>query len=124
MPEQTPYLPMICSLLCQLGVTANYVGFSYVSCAVLLVIQEPDCLLLATKLLYPEIAKRYKVTWKSVERSIRSVVSAAWERNPALLEKLAMHPLLRKPTPTQFISILALYVATRPHTAGFEISRL
>ena len=96
-------------LLYQLGLTANYTGFFYTSYAVYLAVQEPARLRLVTKRLYPEVAKHYATTWRCVERNIRTAVHVAWNTNPKLLEKLALHPLSRKPKASEFLSILALH---------------
>ena len=66
-------------------------------------------LLLATKWLYPEVAKHYATTWKCVERNIRTAVHAVWNTNPELLKALARHPLPQKPKASKFLSILALH---------------
>lgn len=71
--------------------------------------RQPDSLLLVTKLLYPEVAKRYSTTWKCVERNIRTAIRVVWEENPGSLEDLARHPLSKKPSPSGFLSILALH---------------
>ena len=80
----------VCSLLCQLGITANYNGFFHAAYAVSLAIQNPNRLRLVTKRLYPEVAKRYVTNWKSVERNIRTVVASrgtpirhGWRNCPA-----------------------------------------
>ena len=99
----------VCSLLCQLGITANYNGFFHAAYAVSLAIQNPNRLRLVTKRLYPEVAKRYVTNWKSVERNIRTVVRIAWDTNPARLEELARHPLYQRPTASGFLAILALH---------------
>ena len=95
------------SLLHQLGVTSNYTGFFFTAHAVSLAVQQPERLLLVTKWLYPEVAKRYGTTSGCVERNIRTVVRVAWAANRALLEALAHHPLTARPTASQFLSILA-----------------
>ena len=56
----------VCDMLCRLGATANYRGFSYTAYAVLLCVQQQDRLLLVTKWLYPDVAKRYGTNWKAV----------------------------------------------------------
>lgn len=94
-----------------LGVTANYTGFFHVSYAVFLALERPDSLLLVTKWLYPDVAKQYQTTPAAVERNIRKVVDLVWNGAPDALEQLARHKLTRKPTASQFISILACGVA-------------
>ena len=87
----------VCDMLCRLGATANYRGFSYTAYAVLLCVQQQDRLLLVTKWLYPDVAKRYGTNWKAVERNIRTVITVVWEQNRAMLEGLARRPLLLRP---------------------------
>lgn len=99
----------IYSLLYSLGITANYKGFFHTSYSVYLVANQPERLQLATKLLYPEVAKHYKTTWKNVERNIRTVVTIAWDTNRPLLESMAQHPLSHKPSNTKFLAILATH---------------
>lgn len=70
-------------MLWPLGATANYRGFSYTAYAVLLCVQQQDRLLLVTKWLYPDVAKRYGTNWKAVERNIRTVITVVWEQNRA-----------------------------------------
>ena len=80
---------MYSDMMCRLGATANYRGFSYTAYAVLLCVQQQDRLLLVTKWLYPDVAKRYGTNWKAVERNIRTVITVVWEQNRAMLEGLA-----------------------------------
>lgn len=94
-------------MLCRLGATANYRGFSYTAYAVLLCVQQQDRLLLVTKWLYPDVAKRYGTNWKAVERNIRTVITVVWEQNRAMLEGLARRPLLQRPCAAQFLAILS-----------------
>ena len=58
-----------CDLLYQLGISANYKGFFHAAYAVSLCMERQDRLLLVTKWLYPDVAKRYRTNWKAVERN-------------------------------------------------------
>ena len=87
--ETLPYLNATCDLLYSLGVTANYKGFLHTTYAVSLCMERQDRLLLVTKWLYPDVARRYGTNWKAVERNIRTVSRIAWIRNRVLLESLA-----------------------------------
>ena len=100
------------NVLCQLGITANYTGFFHASYSVLLAMDNPQRLLLVTKWLYPEVAKRYHTTAGAVERNIRTVVLRAWQMNREMLEQMAGCSLAAKPTAAQFISILSTYLQT------------
>ncbi len=95
-----------CALLHRLGVTANYKGYAYAAYAAALCVERPDLLLLVTKNLYPEVARRYQTTWQAVERGIRSVIAVVWARNPALLGRMAGGALEGKPRSTQFLAII------------------
>ncbi|MCI9120568.1 MAG: sporulation protein [Oscillibacter sp.] len=97
----------IYDLLYRLGVTANYTGFFHTAYAVSLCMRQPDRLLLVTKWLYPEVAKRYKTNWKAVERNIRTVSGIIWRENRFLLEQLAGKPLAQRPCTSQLLAILS-----------------
>lgn len=109
--------PEIYNLLYRLGLTANYTGFFYLSCAVELCLERPDRLLLVTKWLYPEVARRYRTNWKSVERNIRTVGGLIWCRNKILLEGLAGCPLFQRPRNTQLLAILTYTLSAQPPDA-------
>lgn len=113
-------LPEIYELLRQLGVTANYTGFSHTAYAVMLCIEQPDRLLLVTKWLYPEVAKHCKTNWKAVERNIRTVNGIIWRENRPLLEMLARRRLERQPRNAQLLSILADSLDTAYQKAANE----
>ena len=100
-------LTRVYDLLYRLGITANYAGFFHTADAVALCVECPDRLLLVTKLLYPDVARRHGTSWKAVERNIRTVIAIVWEKSPVLLEYLAGRPLDKKPKTAQFLSILA-----------------
>lgn len=115
MLADTVTITEIYQFLHQLQLPATSHGFFYTAYAVLLAIQQPERLLLVTKRLYPEVARRYETTWSAVERSIRTAIGVIWERNPALLEQAAGYRLTKKPCSSQFIAILAGYLSH--HTA-------
>lgn len=101
-------------LLYQLGVTANYTGFFHMAYAVSLCMEQPDRLLLVTKWLYPEVAKRYSTNWKAVERNIRTVSCIIWREGRPLLEELAHRRLEQKPRNAQMLAILVSSLDTGP----------
>lgn len=108
----------IYGLLYQLGVTANYTGFSYTAYAVMLCAQQPERLQLVTKWLYPAVAKQYGTNWKAVERNIRTVSGIIWKENRTGLEALARRRLERQPRNAQFLAILAASLDTGSWDAG------
>lgn len=98
-------------LLRGLSVTGKLVGFRYAVYMVEQVTDDPDGIYLITKQLYPETAHRFGVTVSSVERALRNVVHAVWERTDhGLLEYIAGTTLHRPPTNSEFIDMLAGYL--------------
>jgi len=77
-----------------------------------LCVEDQSRLLLVTKRLYPEVAKQYKTTWHAVERNIRTAGTVVWNRNRALLEKLAHCQLIQQPCSAQLLAILSTYFLT------------
>ena len=106
-PLDPSLLASACGLLRRLGVSENYKGFRYAACAAALCALSQDRLLLVTKLLYPDIAKRFDTSWSCVEHDLRTVVNVAWNHNPSLLSDLAQCALAVKPPCAQFIAALA-----------------
>ncbi len=101
----------LCRILAELGVPLNSAGFLRTAYAVMLALDDMESLLLVTKRLYPEVARRFNTSPAAVERSIRAAASAAWANNPELMSGLANCVLARAPTASQFISILVSYLS-------------
>ena len=105
-------------LLCELGATANYMGFFYTAHAVHLCVREPKRLQLVTKWVYPEVAKAFDTNWKAVERNIRTVNAIIWKKGRPLLERSAGGTLESRPTPAQLLSILTCSLISRQAEAS------
>lgn len=110
-------------LLHRLGVTANYTGFFYIAYAVQLCAEHPDRLMLVTKWVYPDVAKRYRTNWKAVERNIRTAGNIIWEEGRPHLEQLAGRTLEHKPCNGQLLAILS-YSLLSPRTSPLAVHRL
>ena len=65
-------------ILLNIGIPANIYGFLYITYALQLIDQDPEYMYHVTKYLYVSIAKRFKTTPSSVERSIRHAISVGW----------------------------------------------
>lgn len=96
----------IYEILYRLGITANYTGFFHVACAVQLALRQPERMMLVTKWLYPEVARRYHTNWRAVERNIRAAAERAWTHDRPLLEQMAHTDLPRRPSASRFLAIL------------------
>lgn len=106
MAEHPIELTQVRQLMQRLGITANYTGYFHAAHAVMLSAQQPERLLLITKWIYPDVAKHYHTTWRSVERNIRTISKLAWETNRPELERMAQHTLPNRPSAGVFLAIL------------------
>ena len=76
-------------MLLDMGVPAHLKGYRYVRTAVIMAEEDMRIVSSVTKLLYPEVAKRYNTTDGKVERAIRNAIEVSWERgNRDTFEKL------------------------------------
>lgn len=69
-------------------------------------VEQQDRLLLVTKWLYPDVARKYGTNWKAVERNIRTVSTIAWKHNLPLLESLSHRHLDRRLRSAEFLAVL------------------
>ncbi len=97
-------------LLLQCGFQASQIGYRYLREAVLIACEDEDAVTSVTKLLYPVIAKRYKVNDKQVERAIRNSIETAWSKgNQEIIQEIFCEHLamsLERPTNTEVIRVL------------------
>lgn len=98
-------------LLLFLGCQANQVGYRYLREAICVVCEKPETITSVTKLLYPEVAKRFGTNDKQVERAIRNAIETAWEkgepnRMKAVFGICNMMQGCIRPTNTEFIEML------------------
>ena len=110
-------------LLLNLGATPRYIGFDYVIHAINLSMENSQYLLSVTKELYPDVAKKYHTTIYSVERDIRTVITAIWKRNPRLLNQNAGYPMEKKPTVGEFIAIVREYLLYHQQAEPLQCSK-
>lgn len=114
-PEQTSEFagkPLTAEqLLRRLGVTGRLAGFRYTVSLVEQVAENPECIRLITKRLYPDTARQFGVTASSLERSVRTLVRICWEREEhEFLDHIAGCHVERRPSNTEFIDVLASYL--------------
>ena len=104
----------IADVLLAVGLTAGNSGFTYSGVAIKRCIEDKGVLSGVTKVLYPEIGKRYGANNKSVERCIREAVDNAWKYGDAEARERYfgsfMQHLREKPTNKKFISLMAEFV--------------
>ena len=101
----------ITNVIKEIGVPAHIKGYSYLREAIQMVYSDVELLGSITKVLYPEIAKKFQTTPSRVERAIRHAIEVAWNRgNYETISKLfgyTVHHLKSKPTNSEFIAMIA-----------------
>ena len=102
---------MISEMMLDMGIPAHLKGYHYMRTAVLLAVEDMKVVGSVTKLLYPEIAKRYNTTDGKVERAIRNAIEISWERgNRQTFEELfgyCMESGQGRPTNSEYIAAIA-----------------
>lgn len=105
----------ITNLLHEVGIPAHIKGYTYLRTGILQTFHNPDYIGRITKLLYPEIAKRYKTTGSRVERAIRHAIEVAWTRgNIDTIDEIFGYTISAskaKPTNSEFIAMMADYLS-------------
>ena len=71
---------MVTSIIHEVGVPAHIKGYQYLREAILIAVDDIDVINAVTKVLYPEVAKRFGTTASRVERAIRHAIEVAWDR--------------------------------------------
>lgn len=101
----------VTDILIELGMPAHISGFRYTRTAIIMVYEEPDMMSSVTKILYPNVAKKYVSTNSRVERGIRHAIEVAWDRaTPEIMEKYfgyTINEFKGKPTNSEFIAMIA-----------------
>ncbi len=101
----------VTDMIHDVGVPAHIKGYHFLRDAILLCINNMDLLNSITKVLYPEIAKKYDTTSSRVERAIRHAIEVAWSRcSMDVIEELFGYTInvgKGKPTNSEFIALLA-----------------
>ena len=79
--------------------------------AIIIAVEDMDVINAVTKVLYPEVAKRFSTTPSRVERAIRHAIEVAWDRGDLeTLQKFFGYTVSNakgKPTNSEFIAMIA-----------------
>lgn len=102
---------MVTDAIHDIGIPAHIKGYRYVRDAIIMAVNDVHILDGITKILYPNIAKKYDTTPSRVERAIRHGVEVAWSRgNIGTIEQIFGYTVnveKGKPTNSEFIALLA-----------------
>lgn len=101
----------VTSIIHDVGVPAHIKGYQYLREAILITVADMDVINAVTKVLYPEVAKRFGTTSSRVERAIRHAIEVAWDRGDLeTLQKYFGYTVSHvkgKPTNSEFIAMIA-----------------
>lgn len=102
---------LVTSVIHEIGVPAHIKGYQYLREAIMIAVDDMDVINAVTKVLYPEVAKRFSTTPSRVERAIRHAIEVAWDRGDLeTLQKYfgyTVNSTKGKPTNSEFIAMIA-----------------
>ncbi len=102
---------VITEIIHEIGIPAHIKGYQYLREAIMITVNDMDVINAVTKVLYPEVAKRYGTTPSRVERAIRHAIEVAWDRGDIeTLQKFfgyTVSGIKGKPTNSEFIAMIA-----------------
>lgn len=110
--SQEPSLEaMVTDIIHEIGVPAHIKGYQYLREAIILTINDMEVINAVTKVLYPEVARKFNTTPSRVERAIRHAIEVAWDRGDIeVLQKFfgyTVSNIKGKPTNSEFIAMIA-----------------
>lgn len=113
---------VVTDIIHEIGVPAHIKGYQYLREAIILTIKNMDMINAVTKVLYPEVAKRFGTTPSRVERAIRHAIEVAWDRGDIeTLQKFfgyTVSNIKGKPTNSEFIAMIADCLSLRRRQAA------
>ena len=109
----------VTSIIHEIGVPAHIKGYQYLREAILIAVEDMEVINAVTKVLYPEVARRYNTTPSRVERAIRHAIEVAWDRGDLeTLQKFFGYTVSNtkgKPTNSEFIAMIADRLVLQMH---------
>ncbi len=114
---------VVTEVIHEIGVPAHIKGYQYLREAIILTINDMDVINAVTKVLYPEVAKKFGTTPSRVERAIRHAIEVAWDRGDLeTLQKFFGYTVSNvkgKPTNSEFIAMIADCLSLRRKAKEF-----
>ena len=100
----------VTEIIHEVGVPAHIKGYQYLREAIIMSVNDMEMLNSITKILYPEIAKKFNTTSSRVERAIRHAIEVAWSRGKMdTIDELFGYTINNgkgKPTNSEFIALI------------------
>ncbi|MBQ8719323.1 MAG: sporulation transcription factor Spo0A [Clostridia bacterium] len=110
-PQAPDLETMVTDIIHEIGVPAHIKGYQYLREAIILTINDMEIINAVTKVLYPEVARKFNTTPSRVERAIRHAIEVAWDRGDIeVLQKFfgyTVSNIKGKPTNSEFIAMIA-----------------
>ena len=101
----------VTDIMLEMGVPAHLKGYHYLREAIMMSGKDMETVSSVTKLLYPEVAKKYHTTDQKVERAIRNAIEISWNRgNRSTFEMLFGYSAAfgrTRPTNSEYIARIA-----------------
>lgn len=101
----------VTNIIHDIGIPAHIKGYQYLRDAIIMAIEDTEIINCITKILYPDIAKKYNTTASRVERAIRHAIEVAWMRgNTDTLNDMFGYTINNgkgKPTNSEFIALIS-----------------
>lgn len=100
-------------LVRKMGIPGNYAGHKQLILAVELAIENEDCILNMYRDIYAVVGDKFGASAVSVEKNIRTVLQAAWQRSnhtQRCFEEIAGYPCPHRPCTSEFLDIVSNYL--------------
>lgn len=101
----------VTTIIHEIGVPAHIKGYQYLREAIIMTVEDMEVINAVTKVLYPEVARKFGTTASRVERAIRHAIEVAWDRGDLdTLQKyfgFTVSNSKGKPTNSEFIAMIA-----------------
>ena len=102
---------LVTDVIHEIGVPAHIKGYQYLREAIMLAVNDMEVINAVTKVLYPEVARKFNTTPSRVERAIRHAIEVAWDRGDLdTLNSYFGYTIQNnrgKPTNSEFIAMIA-----------------
>jgi two-component system response regulator (stage 0 sporulation protein A) len=99
------------NILLSVGISANLQGYTFLKESIKMVVEDPMTINRVTKVMYPNIAKKFDTTPCRVERAIRHALEVSYNRgkiyNLNQLFGLDIFDKYDKPTNSEFVAVVA-----------------
>ena len=93
------------------SIPPHMAGYHYIREAIIYIVNNSKILNSVTKIVYPEVAKKFNTTSKKVERAIRNAIENAWTRNDHdtinALFGYSINFNKTKPTNSEFLAMMS-----------------